>query len=43
MSHPRLETDLQALDGSLRMADVLNLPVDKKGDSKVAQASHAPS
>jgi len=32
-------TELQVLDGSLRMADVLNGPEEKKGEGKVARAN----
>ena len=33
------ESELQVLDGSLRMADVLALPIEKKGDSKAIRPS----
>ena len=35
--------DLQVLDGSLRMADVLNLLPERKGEGKVARASQSPA
>jgi len=37
------ETELQALDGSLRMADVLALPAGKKSESKATRPSPLPA
>lgn len=37
------ESELQALDGSLRMADVLALPIEKKSESKTTRSNQVPA